>query len=189
MSSIGFTTFRVLTAVVTAGALTSCRDTAAPHEAVPPRAPMFAVASGTPQAPLFTLGSGIGVGAYGRSTVGPFKIRSDYNGFKMSAVSREPADVEVVQLTIAPGGTTGWHAHPAPVFVIVTAGELTVYEADEVPCKPRVYRAGTGFAETGGSVHVARNDGSIPASLIATSLAPVGAATVIDAPQPNHCPF
>jgi quercetin dioxygenase-like cupin family protein len=129
------------------------------------------------------------VGTYGRSTVGAFKIHSDYNGFKVDVVSRKPADVEVLQLTIAPGGTTGWHAHPAPVFVIVTAGALTVYEADENPCTPTVYPAGTGFVETGGSVHVARNDGSVNATPIATSLAPVGAATLIDAPQPSHCPF
>ncbi|GAC1410248.1 MAG: cupin domain-containing protein [Gemmatimonadaceae bacterium] len=119
----------------------------------------------------------------------------------INMVSRKPADVEVVQLTIAPSGITGWHSHPGPVFVVVTAGALTVYEAgqagqagqadeaDENPCTPTVYPAGTGFVETGGRVHVARNDGNVPAKLFATSIAPVGVDTFIDAPQPRDCPF
>lgn len=179
---------RLVALAAVAVALTSCRDVGAPRDAAP--APPHGLVS--------TVGSGIGVDAFGRSTVGPFDIHSDYNGFKVDLVSRKPADVEVLQLTIDPGGTTGWHSHPGPVFVIVTAGALTVYEvgqadqagqAEENPCTPKVYPAGTGFVETGGRVHVARNDGSVPAKLFATSIAPVGVDTFIDAPQPRDCPF
>lgn len=116
------------------------------------------------------------------SITGPF---TRPQAWTTTAVSGEPTDVEAAQLTIAPGGTSGWHAHPAPVFVIVTAGELTVYDEEEIPCKPTVYPAGTGFVETAGSVHAARNDGSVTAALVATSLAPLGVATPSDAPQAN----
>ena len=29
----------------------------------------------------------------------------------------DDTDVEVDQVSLAPGGTTGWHTHPSPVFV------------------------------------------------------------------------
>ena len=55
---------------------------------------------------------------------------------------------------IAPGGHTGWHSHPGPVFVMVTAGTLTKYEADDPDLTPQVYPKGTGFVEYPGVVHI-----------------------------------
>lgn len=34
-------------------------------------------------------------------------------------------------LTLAPGGTTGWHSHPGPSVVVLTSGTLTVSETRE----------------------------------------------------------
>ena len=36
-------------------------------------------------------------------------------------------DTAYQQLTIAPGGHTGWHTHPGPTFVAVAQGEGTLY--------------------------------------------------------------
>ena len=35
------------------------------------------------------------------------------------------AEVSVLKVEIAPGGETGWHQHPVPIFVYVLSGEVT----------------------------------------------------------------
>ena len=39
-------------------------------------------------------------------------------------------DTAYQQLTIPPGGYTGWHTHPGPTFVAVAQGEGTLYPRD-----------------------------------------------------------
>src|SRR4026207_474384 len=34
-------------------------------------------------------------------------------------------------ITIAPGGTTGWHMHPGPHLIVVTEGTLTYYRGND----------------------------------------------------------
>jgi quercetin dioxygenase-like cupin family protein len=53
-------------------------------------------------------------------------------------------EVTSLILTIAPGGETGWHTHPVPLFVHVLEGEVTVdYGAKGV----NTYSTGTTFME------------------------------------------
>lgn len=100
------------------------------------------------------------------------------------------SDGYVVSNDWQPGGTTGWHTHPGPTFVIVTAGTVTRYEADDPNCTPHVYSAGMTFVERGGShVHIVRNEGSVEAQAILFRPVPSGQAPRIDAPDPGHCPF
>ncbi|MFN2469734.1 MAG: cupin domain-containing protein [Gaiellaceae bacterium] len=102
-------------------------------------------------------------------------------------------DVAVQRITIAPGGHTGWHTHPGPVVVVVKAGTLTFYSAENNPdCRARVYRAGDAFVDQGlGHVHIARNEGTEPLEFWATYFVPgeSGAAFRIDAPSTGNCPF
>jgi len=56
----------------------------------------------------------------------------DSNDFKIFQKDRE--DVVMRQLTIAPGGSAGWHFHPGPTFVIVTQGTLSLYQANDPTC-------------------------------------------------------
>ncbi len=51
------------------------------------------------------------------------------------------SDLYVQQNTWQPGGSTGWHTHPGPSFVIVTQGSVTVYEGSDKTCTPHVYTA------------------------------------------------
>jgi cupin domain len=89
-----------------------------------------------------------------------------------------------------PGGTTGWHSHPGHSLVIVTAGTVTDYEADDPNCTPHVYTAGMGFVDPGGShAHIVRNEGTVQASTIAVQLIPADAKRRVDAPDPGNCPF
>jgi quercetin dioxygenase-like cupin family protein len=133
-------------------------------------------ARATPPAGLTTdiLGSG--------TTLAGFTIHAE--GIKVE--SKTAADVTVAHLTFAPGGSTGWHTHPGPVLVIVLAGTLTKYSADD--CTAQTYTAGQAFAEHGPADQtMVRNDGSVPAETIVTFLTPPGAPLRGDAPPPPGC--
>ena len=97
-----------------------------------------------------------------------------------------PMDLATVHVTVAPGGSIGWHSHPGPTLVEVKAGTVTLYEARG--CTRRQVSAGGAFAEEPGDVHLLRNEGTVTAETIVTFIAPVGADTRIDEPQPAHCP-
>ena len=88
--------------------------------------------------------------------------------------SKATAGVTVAHLTFAPGGTTGWHAHPGPVLVIVTTGSVTKYSARDGVAQ--TYTAGQAFVEHGpADENMIRNDGSVPAETIVTFITPPGA--------------
>jgi quercetin dioxygenase-like cupin family protein len=102
------------------------------------------------------------------------------------------ADLDVVtqKITIAPGGHTGWHSHPGPVFVTITAGTMTFYDGDDPTCTPVDYATGDTFIDKGmGHVHIARNEGTTDLVLYATYLLPVGAPLRTDEPAPGNCAF
>src|ERR1700712_5672415 len=61
-------------------------------------------------------------------------------------------DYVTKQITIAPGGSTGWHWHPGRVFGVIRAGTLTHDSAD---CSvDGVYPAGAPITEESGPEHV-----------------------------------
>ena len=98
------------------------------------------------------------------------------------------SDVYVLQNTIAPGGTFGWHSHPGPSLVIVKSGTATFYEANDPTCSPTVVHAGSGFVDNGNDTHVVRNEGSDPLVTVVVSLVPSGFARRVDQPAPANCP-
>jgi mannose-6-phosphate isomerase-like protein (cupin superfamily) len=106
--------------------------------------------------------------------------------------TKSSVDFVTQQITIAPGGTTGWHSHPGPVLVTVKSGELTLVYADDESCQGRTYRAGESFVDRGDEiVHTALNRGSTNLELWGTYLVPGAPGTPmrIDAPSPGTCPF
>src|SRR5512140_1510693 len=44
-------------------------------------------------------------------------------------------DVAMAQITVNPGGVSGWHSHPGGAIVIVKEGELTVHRAIGSQCQ------------------------------------------------------
>lgn len=94
------------------------------------------------------------------------------------------------QLTINPGGHTGWHTHPGPTFVAIAQGEGTLYHA--MPgCPSYKYGPNTGFFQPETEVHNMRNEGSRPLVLYAFYTFPTGtpqAANRTDQPRPADCP-
>ncbi len=103
------------------------------------------------------------------------------------------SDLYVQQNTWQPGGSTGWHTHPGPSFVIVTQGSVTAYDGDDPACTPHVYTANTAdnaFVDPGdGHVHIIRNETSTVAQTIAVQLVPAGATRREDVSDPGNCNF
>jgi quercetin dioxygenase-like cupin family protein len=149
---------------MTALGLTAAALTAGPAHATPPKGIQPVV-----------LGSG--------TTLTGFKLHVD--GIKVS--STEAASFTVEHLTFAPGGTTGWHVHPGPALIIVTAGSVTNYSADD--CTAQTYTKGQAFFENGpADEHMVRNNStSVPAETIVTFITPPGAQIRDDAPPPPGC--
>ena len=89
-----------------------------------------------------------------------------------------------------PGGSTGWHTHISHTLIIVTAGAVTQYQADDPTCTGTVYTAGMSFVDHGGAhVHIVRNEGTVEAQVVAVRLIPAGQPGRIDSPDPGNCHF
>lgn len=99
------------------------------------------------------------------------------------------SDLLVVQVTIQPGGTLGWHKHLGPSFVIVKSGTATFYEADDPTCTPHVIPTGSSLFEPAGLVHIVRNEGDVPVVNVVVQLIPTGEPRLISEPSPGNCPF
>jgi hypothetical protein len=101
------------------------------------------------------------------------------------------SDLYVQSNVWAPGGTTGWHTHPGHSLIVVTAGTLTAYHADDPDCAPLVYSVGMGLVDEGGDhVHLIRNeDPLVEARTIAVQLIPAGATRREDKEAPDACGF
>jgi quercetin dioxygenase-like cupin family protein len=108
--------------------------------------------------------------------------------WKASIKTKGATDVHMLQNTIVPGGTFGWHSHPGPSLVIVKSGTATFYDADDPACAPHVVPTGSGFVDNGQDTHVVRNEGSVDLVTEVVSLVPAGFARRIEEPAPANCP-
>ena len=107
----------------------------------------------------------------------------------MTCGTATACDTAYQQLTIAPGGHTGWHTHPGPTFVAVAQGEGTLYHGMS-GCPATKYAPGAGFMQPPTEVHNMRNEGSAPLVLWAFYALPPGTSNTairIDQPQPTEC--
>jgi quercetin dioxygenase-like cupin family protein len=107
-------------------------------------------------------------------------IKGNTDDHKVKIQTRGEWESRVVHFQVVPGAHFGWHSHPGPVFVHITAGTLTFEAADAAPVD---YPAGTGFVDFG-DVHDARNEGTQDVEIVAFFLTPAGAPIRTDEPQP-----
>lgn len=100
-------------------------------------------------------------------------------------------DVEVLKVTVEPGGSTGWHSHPSPGIFSVDKGVLSNYGLDGAPCTAVTVKAGEGYFVSAHPhhPHLGRNEGSEPLELTVTYFnVPAGQPTRIEAERPAECP-
>ena len=109
---------------------------------------------------------------------------------KVKTRGNEPYEAVVQQITIAPGGHTGWHTHPGNAIAIIKAGTLTIYDGDDRSCTPKTFSAGDVYIDPGyGHVHIGRNEGTEPLEILVTyvDVAAGNGPVRIDAEDPGNC--
>src|SRR5215212_7302158 len=88
-----------------------------------------------------------------KAQLGGLKIRGDSaaDKWKVKLKTKGLTDLYVQSNVFASAGSSGWHTHPGPSLITVTAGTVTVYDGDDPSCTPHVYSAtGTnGFVDVG----------------------------------------
>ena len=126
-------------------------------------------------------------GSFAEST--DIKIKSTLGGDKRVMHVPSSEQVLVQEVTVDVGAQTGWHSHHGPAVVVVAAGTMTLYQADDPTCTGETYTAGEAFVDPGqGNVHNARNEGSVGVVLYATYFdVPPGAGPAIPGPNPGTC--
>lgn len=106
----------------------------------------------------------------------------------LSQTTVDGTDYITREITIAPGGSTGWHFHDSTVYGLIRSGTLTRTLAD---CQvDGTYPAGSAVAEGQGPdhVHVGRNLGTEPLVMWVSYVAPAGTPASVDVPDPG-CGF
>ena len=98
-------------------------------------------------------------------------------------------DVAMAQITVQPGGSSGWHSHPGGAIIVVKEGTLTVHRSIGSQCQIETYSAGQAFIERPGEVDQVVNMGTVPYVLLVTfPRVPQGESPRTDVPDPGTCP-
>jgi len=98
-------------------------------------------------------------------------------------------NVVMSQITVQPGGVSGWHSHPGGAIIVVQQGSLTVYASVGSTCETETYTAGQSFVERPGEVDQVKNTGTVPYTLFVTfPRVPQGVSPRTDEPDPGTCP-
>jgi hypothetical protein len=144
--------------------------------------------------PSFTIGSGLTANTLSRTTFSDpadkvFKVKRMTGDWHLEIKSTPALDLAVQSITFGAGGQSGWHSHPGPAFVQVVSGTVTFYESGDPTCTGIVRTIGQEYLDEGGHAHLARNEATEPAQVIATYFAPPGAALRVDEPDPGTCSF
>jgi len=109
-----------------------------------------------------------------------------FNTGEIKFQTKAPVDIATNVVTIAPGGSSGWHFHPGVTLVSVASGSVVRYDAH---CVATVFGTGTAFVESGDHPLLVRNESTTtPAVNIVTFMVPAGTVALrIDSPNPG-CP-
>lgn len=94
--------------------------------------------------------------------------------------------VGVDNISVQPGGFSGWHKHAGITVVTVASGQINW--VDGVTCTMKTYRAGDTFIEPAGRPHNVKNPYGNTATFAAVQMRPVGTGPRIDVPvAPPNC--
>ncbi len=136
-----------------------------------------------------TAGSGAVGTILARTSLGEAKTEIFASGHE--AEIKGPTTLVMQEITVQPGGHTGWHTHGGLALVSIVSGALTMYDSHH-PCDGTPFNAGTAFMDPGGGhVHIGRNRGTDVTLVRVQYILPTGAAVRIDAPAPagaDACP-
>ena len=103
-------------------------------------------------------------------------------GQPFSYPTKKPARITAAIVTMPPGGTTGWHEHPVPLFGYMLEGEITV---DYGPHGKRVYRKGDALMEAIDAAHDGHNTGQGVARILAVFMGAEGVSNTMKVAAPK----
>ena len=106
------------------------------------------------------------------NTVNDGKFKSEHGLIKLK--TKGSVRIRDVQTSGAPAFTSGWHTHPGPVIVAMTAtsaGTLTLYDAK---CHGTTLSANQAYIETPNEPVLARNESAANAEWVTTMIVPIG---------------
>jgi quercetin dioxygenase-like cupin family protein len=135
---------------------------------------------------LATPGSGFGPTPLSKAAFGPLDIKADKTGkWDLFLKTKGTTDIGVDELSVAPGGFSGWHSHAGPTIVTVTSGSIVWH--DSFDCSRTTYHAGQGFVEPANHAHYVENASEQAATFIAIQMRPTGSPGRVDEPKPAKC--
>lgn len=91
-----------------------------------------------------------------------------------------PTNFQVLDVTLIPGGHTGWHSHPGILLSGVISGSIEWYDSQ---CAKHVYNAGDALNENT-QTHYVRNVGAVNAHFTVSYIIAKGQPRRIDQPAP-----
>lgn len=91
------------------------------------------------------------------------KATAAADGRKMEYPKTDNPEVTALLVEIPPGGETGWHLHPVPVYAYILSGVLT---AEMENAEKRDYKEGEALFEAVNVPHNGRNLGATALKLI-----------------------
>ena len=137
---------------------------------------------------LATSGSGFSGAPVVNGHYGTLDVKADkVDKWDMFLKTKDDSDVGADRLMLQPSGYSGWHSHPAPVFVTVTQGEIQWFDGSNPLCTWQTYHTGQSFIEQAFRIHNVRNVGGETAEFVAIHINPTGVAFRIDENKPNNC--
>jgi quercetin dioxygenase-like cupin family protein len=117
--------------------------------------------------------------------IAPANINVKVTGGSVRIKTKGALDALVLEITLAPGGTGGWHSHAGPLISIVKQGTLTIIDAK---CKPHDIPAGHAMISSGSTADKTENKGTTPVTWDVTFLIPHSVTSPpIDQPAPAGC--
>lgn len=102
------------------------------------------------------------------------------DGSRIRYLRADDPEVSVLVVDVPPGGSTGWHSHPVPVYAYMLEGVLAVEMENG---KTFEFRKGDAIIEVVNTVHNGYNPGREKASLVVFYTGAVGVPNVVKEQQ------
>ncbi len=98
------------------------------------------------------------------------------NGTPLKYLQTAQPEVTVLVVHVPPGGSTGWHQHPVPVYAYMLEGTLNV---EIKGGQTSVFKKGDAILEVMNTLHNGYNSGSETATLVVFYTGAVGVPNVV----------
>ena len=98
------------------------------------------------------------------------------NGTPLRYLQTGQPEVTVLVVRVPPGGSTGWHQHPVPVYAYMLNGTLNV---EIKGGQTSVFKKGDAILEVMNTLHNGYNSGSETATLVVFYTGAVGVPNVV----------